>query len=579
MTTLLLLALAASPSFKNAVGFDHAPAAARSSLTRDGFAVVEGDEPHFFSLYDKNAYQKLPSFITVDVVLHVFHSRFDQQLADTELKVALPALTRFARLQMTRALSLSSSADSPLRRLAIFHGVALALLTGQTSVDPRIDKDVQRWVKKATGDAVPANATSMEEFGAARLDRLICGQPVEFSLFKPRGHYERADLQPYFRGAMWYSQCAFDLKHDLSHALDLVRLVDAPALAELQKVVSLRTLVAGPADDPGVEAMRALGELPDPSVGLDAAALDAIAAKLKSLPAAKVPSLPVTDARVFRLLGQSATADSGALNLLHPSALQLFSAMDKPEWNSGAGLTGDWLEVLRTVVHPPVQQPPFEQSDAWRKHTQVSAAGSWAELRHDTILYAKQPMVMKEGGHQEELPPQSVGGYVDPRPDVYRRLGELSAKLSAATGVKEDALQDFIAFLISTSELELSGKPFPKAVDERLRTVGSELEALSRTKGDRQPPEPVIADIATVRDPETKTDEIFHIAVGAVDEVWAVVPRAGAQVLMRGGAFSFYEFGYGSRLNDSEWLELLPRQTRPDWAKPIVIPKKPRTRD
>jgi len=344
-------------------------------------------------------------------------------------------------------------------------------------------------------------------------------------------------------------------------------------------VVALRTLIAGPPDDPGVDALRSLLELPDPSVGLDAATLDGIAATLKSLPGAKVPTLPVTAAPVFRLLGQSATADSGALELLHPSAQQLFAAMQKPEWTSGAGLAGDWLDVLHTLVHPPAQQPPFEQGTSWQKHTLVSAAGSWAELRHDTILYAKQPMVMREGGHSEELPPQSVGGYVDPRPDVYLKLGALSAKLSAATGVKEDPLQDFIKFLVSTSELELSGKPFPKDVDERLRGVGAELEVFSRVHGDRQPPEAVIADIVTVRDPETKTDEIFHIATGDVDEVWAVVPRAGKQVLMRGGAFSFYEFGYGSRLSDSEWHQLMTGQRRPEWAKPIAVPKRPRTKD
>ena len=103
--TPLLLVLAASPAFKNAVGFERAPAAAREALARDGFAVLEGSEEHFFALYDRNAYQKIPSFITTDVVLHVFHTRFDEQLSDVELKQSLPALLKFSRAQLARAHS------------------------------------------------------------------------------------------------------------------------------------------------------------------------------------------------------------------------------------------------------------------------------------------------------------------------------------------------------------------------------------------------------------------------------------------------------------------------------------------
>src|SRR5690349_22089906 len=38
------------------------------------------------SLYDRNAYEKVPSFISADVVLHVFHTRFDDELATLEVK-------------------------------------------------------------------------------------------------------------------------------------------------------------------------------------------------------------------------------------------------------------------------------------------------------------------------------------------------------------------------------------------------------------------------------------------------------------------------------------------------------------
>ncbi|MFT3840684.1 MAG: DUF3160 domain-containing protein [Myxococcaceae bacterium] len=568
MTPLLLL-LAAAPSFKTAVGFERAPAPARAALAKDGFAVLQGEEAHFFALYDRNAYEKVPSFISSDVVLHVFHTRFDEQLSDLELKQSLLALLAFSRGQLARCFTAWPKTGEPpdwLRKLCTYHAVAVALATdAPLGADARVEKDViaiAELVKRAGG---PASVSP-------------CGQPVEFSLFKPRGHYERYALQPFFKASMWYSQCAFDLSKDLARAAEIARLIDEPAKTELAKITAVRELVSGPPDDAGFEQLRALGTMAAFPAPLD---VEPLKAKVKSLPAAKVPTLPATTAPVFRLLGQSATTDTGTLDPLKPTTLSLLTAMASPTFETGPGLTGAWLGIIATLVRPLEQQPPFASSEAWQNHTRVTAAGAWAELRHDTLLYVKQPLVMAEGGDEKELPASKVGGYVEPRPDVYKKLGELSDRLSKASGEPNDPLKEFIAFLISTSELELANKPFPKAIDERLRVVGTELEGLCRTHGDRTPSEGLIADVLTVRDPETKADSIFHVAVGDVDELWVVVPRSGKQVLMRGGAFSFYELSQPTRLSDNDWNALRwdKDPPRPSWATPIKMPKKPKMKD
>ena len=78
--------------------------AARSALARDGAVAVAGRQPHFFSLYDENAYRGIPSFVTIDVLLHVFHVRFDQALKELEQKTIAPEIRAFAAGQMTRGL-------------------------------------------------------------------------------------------------------------------------------------------------------------------------------------------------------------------------------------------------------------------------------------------------------------------------------------------------------------------------------------------------------------------------------------------------------------------------------------------
>jgi hypothetical protein len=199
------------------------------------------------------------------------------------------------------------------------------------------------------------------------------------------------------------------------------------------------------------------------------------------------------------------------------------------------------------------------------------------------LLSVKQPIVMREGGHDAELPASKLGGYVDPRPDVYRALltlnDELRALGPAAKAQQVDGLGDFLRFVIEVSELELAGKPFPRALDERLRTIGSELEHLARPRGDETPPQALVADVLTVVFPD-KPREVLHAGVGDVDELWIVVPRSGKQVLMRGGVFSYYEFSRPERLTDDGFMGELffaKPPPRPFWAVPV--PRPPAKRD
>ena len=95
-----------------------------------------------------------------------------------------------------------------------------------------------------------------------------------------------------------------------------------------------------------------------------------------------------------------------------------------------------------------------------------------------------------------------------------------------------------------------------------------------RLHGDDSPSQALIADVFTAVLPDGST-RVLHLAVGDVDELWVVAPRAGRPVLMRGGAFSFYEFEGkpGERLGDGEWnvklFEAPP--PRPAWARPVEV--------
>lgn len=597
--TLALLLLLNVGGFKTAVGAEKAnalPVAAREALAKDGFTVLEGREKHFFSLYDRNAYEKVPSFISADVVLHVFHARFDEELAAFERRRLIPALETFSKGQLARALALwprQGAPDPALEALTLFHAVAVALLDDGTTLDPRI--------------AAPAAAAAKAlRTGSAPHRSKACSTSLDATLFNPRGHYERFDLRGYFQASTWYAQCAFTLdRAGLPRALDVFRLLDGPAFASLRELETARELVAGPADDAGAEELKALfPELPPLPRPLPEQALDVALARLATLPQPRVASLR---GPVFALLGGAGTFDGEVLGAAAakkrvPSALDVLAALNsvgalrllgRPPPDAGApvtmtrggGISQRWLDVLARLVGPaPAGQPPYALTSAWEGRVLTSAAASWAELKHDTLLYVKQPIVMREGGHEAELPAAKVGGYVDPRPDVYRELLAMNDSLRALQadeGKVIDAAGSFLRFVIEASEGELAGKPFPRDVDERLRTIGSELEHLARTRGDSTPPQALVADVLTVEFPE-KPREVLHVGVGDVDELWVVVPRAGKQVLMRGGVFSYYEFTRADRLTDARFIDELASATppsRPLWARPVARPPKKATKN
>lgn len=598
------------------------PTAARTQLAKQRSVVVAGREAHFFSLYDRNAYEGLPSFVTVDAVLHLVHVRLDGALAAAERAVALPALRAFARAQEQAALRQIAAApgDPHLRRLALLHAVPAALLADDVPHgSPREPSP------PLPADLAPALAEELQRVrrarGAGRSP--VCPRLTDFTMLAPRGHYERG-LGDYFRAQAYYSLCALDLTRadELRLAVDTLRLLDAGAWEQLETLRGLAEAVAGRGDDLGPAALRSLvGELPPLPAPVPAKTLAALQARLATLPAPRVAEQagPGEGPRtVFRLLPQAGTPDSALLSRTtrpgvraHPSALDLLAALGSKDARgvlagadgvlppllaealaqpldlSGAGLYGRWLQTLGLLVGDATPGGlAFMRSPAWARHQTVAAASSWAELRHDTLLYVKQPIVWMQGGHDEELPASRAGGYVEPRPDLYQALGELLDSIGAVfpgatAGPDLRATRELLEFLTAVAKRELSGAPMLPAWDKRLRSIGAEMERLVRGRADELPPQALVADVFTLVE-GAGAPRVLHAGVGAVDELWVVVPRGRGQLLTRGGVFSYYELVTepGERLTDRSWVRRLRDQPppRPAWARPVGSARPARAR-
>ncbi|MBN1978780.1 MAG: DUF3160 domain-containing protein [Anaerolineae bacterium] len=268
-------------------------------------------------------------------------------------------------------------------------------------------------------------------------------------------------------------------------------------------------------------------------------------------------------------------------------------ALEMDSWTQN--LYWAWLYAFEPLLEPKgAQYPAFMQTQAWVRKDLHTALGSWTELKHDTILYAKQSMAEMGGG----APPEPPHGWVEPNPEVYARLlaltrmtyqglesrGLLNDTAEAnLTRANLQRLDDLLVFLLDVSQRELAGETLTDEDYERIKFYGGELEAITLAAADQEgeggspffdEPEPaaLVADVAT--DPN---GYVLEEGIGPIYEIVVVIPdgRGGLHVA-KGGVFSYYEFSWpmNDRLTDEKWRGMLEDGSAPDqpeWTGSFIV--------
>ena len=213
--------------------------------------------------------------------------------------------------------------------------------------------------------------------------------------------------------------------------------------------------------------------------------------------------------------------------------------------------------------------PQFMRNTAWQDKSLATALGSWSEMRHDTILYAKGAAA-ECGGFDE---PPVVRAYVEPNAELYNRLLWLASysreNLSARGILPEnieyvcESFEHMLTFMRDCSIKELKGEDLTVEEYDSLLTYGGTLEYLTtncvengykwfqiESETDRNMA--VIADVHTAI-PGGYLEE----GVGTAAEIYVVVPMNGELYLTRGAMFDYFEFVSQNRLTDEAWQAII----------------------
>ena len=260
-----------------------------------------------------------------------------------------------------------------------------------------------------------------------------------------------------------------------------------------------------------------------------------------------------------------------------------------------------WLGVLRGLSpSSDAVVPSIAKTSAWQARMLSAQLGSWAELRHDTILYAKQSYT---AGVVCEFP----DAYVDPYPAFYAKLGALADAVGVVTQalpenaatVKTAAASWVTNFKAVTSNLQkmaedqVTGTPHSADLlafindavkwDEQMMCGGVSRTNLAgwylklfldQYAGLEYDP--------TVADVHTQPTDAAGNDVGRVLHVGTGMPRlmvVTVETCQGPRAYAGLAFSYGERitenwlrLNDQKWAtDIEASFPDVDWMSPVLV--------
>ena len=283
---------------------------------------------------------------------------------------------------------------------------------------------------------------------------------------------------------------------------------------------------------------------------------------------------------------------------------ELVGQFQESFWRSN--LYNIWLDAVRTLDDDSMAEtrlPEAMRTEAWQRKQLQAQLASWAELRHNTVLYAKQSYT---SGAKCEYPT----GYVEPYPETFARIKFFAvegARLIEAANYKLGShdysqiqhkqatflkqMAETLGRLESLARKELAAEAFSDEDQEWLKKV------IDMRGGGSGPPmysgwysqlfyhiqdcaewAPTVVDVHT----DPNLGAVLEEGVGDCNFLVVAVDNDEDRMIYVGPAYSYYEFQQPaeSRLTDSKWQEMINTEKeppRPEWTKDFQAPKTKRT--
>ncbi len=627
-------------------------------ISKNGFVVVDmEDKKTIEEVYKYYWDNDLPVFITTDTILHTFHLLFDQFLQDAENETLRPLLENMTSELLRQSDEIYNDVTDPnlkdgMKDVVIFFGVPAILLETGDVIPPYTENDVNEYVQKIM-DAEDVEKYPGQDYTQYKPRGHYAGNPFLERYFRAMMWYGRKSFDMNKTG-------------DVLRAclITVVNLESEDAMQAWNVIYDITAYLVGQSDSlthfDMVRAMNvSLGSV-DINLLSNAMNLFKVKKELEKDEYLRQKILsdviykewwdeePIVFPKIFQFMGQRYIPDSDVMqNVMFdrvplynyerrglPSSLDVMAAIGSPRavhnleselekynyteqlkeawasiqlkeedyWNQSVyfGLLRSYEELISGQEDEDYQD--FMRTSAWADEKLNTALGNYAELKHDTILYGKQP-------YSIGIVCGTPDGMVEPYPEFYARMEDLSFKmrqlvldyfdLDDSIGKRHaEVFEDFAFINRNLTEIsihELEGVPLTPEENQFIRTIFvqtppgmcgwepdgwlvmllEKAQIAKKTKDAR-----LVADIAT--DPGTllpkpTPPKVLHVATGYFRSVIVAYEKPnGDYYFFVGPVYSFYEFpleGF-ERLNDDDWRGLLDSDDRPSnpfWTSTFLV--------
>lgn len=596
-------------------------------LVANNFVVAESQSAEFFDIYENNRYLEFPSFITSDSMMHTYHLYFamlqkkvEKQALCSELEKLTSQMLEDSKAQYD-AVKGSEWEEAAKRNVAYF---ALgAKLLGMPKQAPEYAKDLvdTEYSKIMAASAIEMSPImeALEDYSQYKPRGYYDGDEQLERYFRAMMLYGHIN---FVQSSETMNRCAL--------LMTIAMNGDETGRTLWGNIYDVTSFFAGTSDDLCYyEYLSVIDEAYGKNVtAKDLIGKDSAFQKyvygIMELRAPEINSVVFkddegqTDKRLeskgFRFMGQRFTLDAAiftrltysqlkeaddgdkrmlpdaldvaaaygsdvALELLveagndkYPNYLNTLHKLREKVLNAGdywsSSLYAGWTYTLLPLLEERGEgYPSFMTNKEWEKKSLEGFLGSWTELKHDTVLYAKQSMA-EMGGGGDEAPDDR--GYVEPQPELYSRLLALTTTtinglesrgyLGASEKEGLERLAELARRLRDISVKELQNEKLTDEDYDFIRDYGGALEHLwydtvkedanNKYADSAEYPMALVTDVAT--DPN---GACLEEAIGGASMIYVIFPLDGELHIGIGGVFNYYQFvqPISDRMTDKEW--------------------------
>ncbi len=602
---------------------------ALEKLLKNGFVVIPGEEIDIAEYYKDAINSGYPVFITTDSVLFIYHAFFETVLMELEEKQFIPRLKKLLLGLVREAekiygeLSEGTLAKEATRLDIAYLSVALKLIEPGYNTPSYIQELVEKeleLIESASSSQAPSPIFGYKEDYTQYKPRGHYTESDELRryfrcmMWLGRMRFEVQDPENPELSEIQTAQALI-----LTYLIAATEIDGVKAINLWEEIYLPISFIVGKSDDlTFYDYIRVMGKVYGdftPGQVDDRNLLEKFMEEIVELDKSRIISSPIFPYEKPRLTGLRFMGQRFILDgyihqqLCYPNlptrtqvrGLDIMAVMDsdramehlKDELQKYEGLgekilklraelskleTRNWTETLymgwlytiKALLTKPGQgYPAFMQTNAWLDKSLNTALASWAQLRHDTILYAKQPYAVLTAVPQK--PPHP--GYVEPNPLLYSRLRNLVEATKNGLeklGLLDENMRDRLGLfssilnkLVDISEKELKGTPLSGEDQALIEQYGFLLEKLLTVTEKRVKDPRIIADVFT--DPNTGT--VLEVGTGYFDRIIVVYKTLDGKLYASTGlTMSYYEFYWpqNNRLTDEEWRQMLEASKQPE---------------